>query len=333
MTEKKTAEEIYPFIYRIRLPIGGEKPGPVNVYLFKGETNTLLDTGILKTTDRLLQGIEEAGLSLSEIDRIVLTHGHVDHYGAAAGIRKRAGRDIPVFLHAEDEGMVTGDSELSHRQVNTFLKKMGSPFLQRHSMRILSFIWGRMVKHCSVTDYLCNGQFIQLGKYSARIIETPGHSKGGVCLFIEDEGILFSGDTLLPHITPNAFFMLEPGVSWPVRLSQEEFYDSISRIEGVNPLIVFPGHGAEIKNVKEVAEMYRCQYEKRDRKILDIIEKNELTVYEIARLLFPDLKGIKKQILDIYLAVSEVFTHLQVLEKKGLVRFKRDGRKAYVSLK
>ena len=72
-----------PDVYSIKLPLSGYKPGPVNVYLFKGDKITLIDTGMKQTANLLRKALEEHGIRFSDIDNIVVTHGHVDHYGAA----------------------------------------------------------------------------------------------------------------------------------------------------------------------------------------------------------------------------------------------------------
>ncbi|MBN1498458.1 MAG: MBL fold metallo-hydrolase, partial [Spirochaetes bacterium] len=81
--QRQRHEEIYPGIFRIILPLAGTKPGPVNAYLFTGKPVTLIDTGTLKSAPVLERELGAIGLTFADIDQIVLTHGHIDHYGAA----------------------------------------------------------------------------------------------------------------------------------------------------------------------------------------------------------------------------------------------------------
>jgi glyoxylase-like metal-dependent hydrolase (beta-lactamase superfamily II) len=97
-----------------------------------------------------------------------------------------------------------------------------------------------------------------------------------------------------------------------------EFYDSLRKIELLVPRIVYPAHSDPITDLPGILAMFREQFSLRQKKIRDILGGGELTVYRIARKLFPEISG-KRLPLEIYLAVSEVFTHLQVLEKDGIV--------------
>jgi glyoxylase-like metal-dependent hydrolase (beta-lactamase superfamily II) len=86
--------EIFPGVYKFVLPLFGEKPGPVNSYLFTGKNMTLIDTGTIQTVDLLEKGFEKFGFKFSDLDRIIFTHGHIDHYGGALRIIKKAGKKM-----------------------------------------------------------------------------------------------------------------------------------------------------------------------------------------------------------------------------------------------
>ena len=231
---KKRYAKIHHGIYRIIHPLAGKKPGPVNAYLFTGTTVTLLDTGTLKSFPVLQRTLGELGMTCADIDQIVLTHGHIDHYGAAKKVIAAAG--------------------------------------------------------------------------------------GSISLYIEKEGILFRGDHILGHITPNAFVMLESDFVLPRRMSQVEFYDSLRKIEELAPRIVYPAHGEPIEDEGKTIGMFREQFLLRQNSILSMLAGEESTVYDIGRKLFPDIRG-KRLPLEIFLMVSEVYTHLQVLEKEKAVEF------------
>ena len=66
MTTSPSAKEIYPDIFKIQLPFPGDKPGPINVYLFRGECITLVDTGIPRTVKFLKKALDEIGIDSSQ---------------------------------------------------------------------------------------------------------------------------------------------------------------------------------------------------------------------------------------------------------------------------
>ena len=88
------AVEIHPGIYRITLPLPGKKPGPINTYLFTGDPVTIMDTGTVMTVSLLRSEINRLGLDFSDIRNIVLTHGHIDHFGAAIIIKNESGAKV-----------------------------------------------------------------------------------------------------------------------------------------------------------------------------------------------------------------------------------------------
>jgi glyoxylase-like metal-dependent hydrolase (beta-lactamase superfamily II) len=328
--------EIHPSIYRLSLPMPGKKPGPgpVNVYLFTGKYPALLDTGTSGTAGELWSALGKMGLDTGGLRQIVFSHGHLDHCGAARALLSTLPVKPVTVAHRDDAGAIARGYDAPLKDTMRFLRAMGlSPGYRMRMMLLMSR--ARLARGgCPVTRTVSGGDILQMGDYEARVIATPGHSRGSMCLYIESEGLLFSGDTVIPHITPNPFVMLEPEGGMPVRKSQEEFHESISRLEKLKPRLVFPGHGRPMEDLEKVTALYRKHYGLRDRKILSALEKDDLSVYRIVRTLFPkSLLKKGKLIFEIYLAVSEVYTHLQVLEEQGLVAMTMRKDKLMFSLK
>ena len=314
--EYKLSREILPDVYSITLPLPGKRPGPVNVYLFKGGTVTLIDTGMVQTAGLLEKALSEHGLRFSDIDRIIATHGHPDHYGAAKKIVK-AGR-AKVAAHPEDIVAIESGMDVSRKRYKIFLKLMGVPLSVGILLRLLFIIFSQMAENCPVDIVMNDGDEIELGKYRAKIIGTPGHSKGSICVFLEKEKVLFCGDTIIEHITPNAFLMLDEKEKLPVRLSQSEFYESLVKIKNLRPSIIYSAHGKDVSDLEQIIEGYKKAFAERQEKVLSLVRAGEKNVYRIARLLFPEIGGIRLP-LEIYLSISEVYTNIQVLQRDGKV--------------
>ena len=327
----KLITEIYPNIFKIILPMPGDKPGPVNVYLFTGEDMTLLDTGTVKTFDLLRKAFAENGSILSDLDQIVISHGHIDHFGAAMKIVNESCNRVKVSAHLEDVRRIETGSDIPDEVVSDFLKLMDMPVLFQKSLKLMRSFFRSLADNCRVDMILQDNAIIRMGNYNGRVISTPGHSKGSICIYLENENILFSGDTILNHITPNAFVMLETDSKFPIRLSQREFYNSLSRVESLSPSMVCPGHGDEISDIKKVVDLYRNEFSLRQKMILSILESGDYTIYKIARKLFPEIKG-KKMPLDLYLGVSEVFTHSQILHEEKRIEWHLERGKLMIGL-
>ena len=311
-------EEIYPRIYRIILPLPGDKSGPVNTYFFTGKTVTILDTGTLKAVHILEQAINQIGYAFSDIDQIILTHGHIDHYGAARKIIEGSKSPITVVAHEGDKSLIEHGLEVPRKQFIKYYRLMGVPLIFQVSLLLIYRIFSSMAENGRIDRFISDGEKISMGDYEATVIETPGHTRGSISLYLEKEGMLFPGDHILGHITPNAFAMLEAGFDLPRRMSQIEFSDSLVRVEKISPRIVYPAHGEPIDDVGKTISMYREQFLERQKKIISILHDGEYTVYQIGRKLFPEIRG-KRLPLEIFLAVSEVYTHLQVLQKEKTV--------------
>ncbi len=316
-------QEIHPHIYRIILPLFDDKPGPVNAYLFTGESPVLVDTGTRKTAGMLERALGELGLSFSHIRMVVLTHGHIDHYGAARKIVEGSGGNALVAAHKEDRSLIERGLEVPRARFIRYFRLMGVPNVFQFSLIFIRAVFSSMADNCRVDKFLSDGEKIMLGDYGATVISTPGHTRGSICLYLEKEGFIFPGDHLLSHITPNAFVMLEADFDLPRRMSQVEYYDSLRRVEELSPRKAFPAHGDPIDDVPGTIAMYRDQFRQRQEGICLILGRGELTAYQIARGLFPEIGGIRLA-FEIYLMISEVYTHLQVLQREGEVKSYRN---------
>jgi glyoxylase-like metal-dependent hydrolase (beta-lactamase superfamily II) len=315
--------EIYPDIYKITLPIPVKIPGPINLYLFKGKNTTLLDTGILQTYGMLKRALGEIGMTFADIDNIIITHGHVDHYGAAMKIVKKSGGRAVIGAHEEEVTRLKDGLEVPSEIYEQFLRLVGVPILFRFMSSFIITVFNLLSDKCHVDYTIHNGDIIDLGNYQGKVICTPGHSPGLFCIFLEKERILFSADHIIAHITPNAYVILDQKSPIPVRVSQKEFYDSINTIEKLNPSVIYPSHGETVFNLNRVTEMYRQFFLMRQGLILSILDEGAMTVYQIARRLFPDIGGIKLP-LEIFLSISEVYTHLQILMIEDRVSIRND---------
>lgn len=336
MSEKKPSFiEIYPSIYQLSLPFvsSGKGPGPVHVYLFAEDPVTLIDTGTTMTVPVFRSALAELGFSVADIRQIIITHGHLDHYGGTHLLINELENKPVVAAHRDAANLIEGREGVHDNTKFAFLTLMGFPLKYRFAMYALDRKAQQNFNNCHVSLLFNDGDTIQCGGYKADILWTPGHSKGSICIYLRDHDILFSGDTVLPHITPNAIVMLEKGKALPVRKSQAEFYDSIARLEELNPGTIFPGHGETIKDIKPVTDNYRRQYRAREKRLLESIKNGERTVYQMALHVF-NLKKRKRrgQAFETFLAMSEVYTHLQVLEEQGIVKISKRWGKLRVRL-
>ena len=162
---------------------------------------TLIDPG--DDAARVEKLVEQSGCALRYI---LLTHGHFDHTSAVRPLLERY-PDVPVYIHEKDS--VTGrGGELLFTRVD-----------EQHQR------------------YYKEGDMLPLGGLSLRVMETPGHSEGSVCLLLDREHVIFAGDTLFRCSCGRCDF---PGGSYPKMLV------SLGRLAALeSDWRVLPGHDRE----------------------------------------------------------------------------------------
>ncbi|MBU4560796.1 MBL fold metallo-hydrolase [bacterium] len=141
---------------------------------------------------------------------IINTHGHMDHIGANAKIKERTGAEI--LIHEEDRNL------------------LGSP------VKNLAIFWGKMTKSPPADRFLKDGEIIPLGNLKIKVIHTPGHTRGSICLLVDDR--LFTGDTLLRNSIGRADL---PGAS--SRMLIQSIRERLLSLG--DEIKIYPGHEEE----------------------------------------------------------------------------------------
>jgi glyoxylase-like metal-dependent hydrolase (beta-lactamase superfamily II) len=144
-----------------------------NIYLLTGSQNVLIDAGTGLAAAHTIGSIREI-LGERSLDSVLLTHCHFDHIGGVPAIVSAFGCKVYAG-HIDAVPIRSGDTSFT-----------------------LSGLTGISVRPIDVID-LHGGDIIDIGEHRLRVIETPGHTSGGVCFFDEISSSLFSGDTVFPY--------------------------------------------------------------------------------------------------------------------------------------
>lgn len=179
-----------------------------NCYLVTDEESgesVLIDPGAMS---------QELEIALGEhkIKYILLTHGHYDHILGVAQAKKLTGATV---LISDEDAPCLYDDDLS---------RAGLHFPQPQ-------------EHLKADRTLSDGDIITIGKKEIRVMSTPGHTPGCVCYIFDNDGLIFSGDTL---------FQLTIGRTDFKGGSMAQMMNSLSKLAGIEgEYAVFPGHGPE----------------------------------------------------------------------------------------
>jgi glyoxylase-like metal-dependent hydrolase (beta-lactamase superfamily II) len=179
--------EIIPGIHVIRGKFAGEF-GFIASYLIVSEGEALvIDPGTAGDPgDNVVKALKDFGLNQkSDLVGIVCTHGHPDHAGGAGRLRKSTG--APILIHS-------GDAELLRNPSSFLNERLLMDRAQRLSMKFDKGPLRVNYRGIEPNSFLSNGQQIQVGKLSLRVIHTGGHSAGHCVFYESTEKMLFSGD-------------------------------------------------------------------------------------------------------------------------------------------
>ncbi len=294
--------------------------GDVNVYIIKREPLTLIDAGPLteKAMAIIADSLSTLGHQIQDIEQIILTHGHVDHFGLVRRLKKESG--AKVYINPKDNSNVTEFPEEQKRKNREGLSKSGVPLIIMENT--VNFIrdYGEPVE---VDGYLLNNDVLRFNNIVFKVIHTPGHSPGSICLFEETKGILISGDTILQEITTNAI-----SIAKEERGELATYLKTLKMLTELPVNIVLPGHGDNFSNHKLVVKNYMKQYLKRKQKVLRSISVHPKNAYQIMIDIFGQLMG-----MNVFLGMSEVLGHLDILINEGHVTSHEDENQIIYKIK
>jgi glyoxylase-like metal-dependent hydrolase (beta-lactamase superfamily II) len=301
--------EIAADVFELRLPIPFED-GLVNVFLFAdGDEADLLDCGM--NSEESVDSIRSAlaHLGAKRLRRLVVTHIHPDHYGAAGVFAGEGLADL--YIHRLEVPLVNPRYvELEHLvgEVRKYLLVNGVPpdeaELLSNSQRALSDV----VKTAEPSVQLDGAELLDMGRRRLRVEWTPGHSPGHICLYDQKEKLLFAGDHMLPELSPN--IGLHPQ-STPDPL--HEYLEGLRRLAAYQPARILPAHGRPFTDAPGRVAVLVSHHKKRLERILEIVSAGRRSGWQVAL----DLWGPRDNLYEKRLALQEGLAHLQALAVEG----------------
>jgi glyoxylase-like metal-dependent hydrolase (beta-lactamase superfamily II) len=289
-----------------------------NLYAVGKGPITLIDTGLKTpgTLEYIQSELAKAGLGFEDLQRIIITHGHMDHFGLAASIREAVGRPIECFVHRQDKWQISSENfgkELWSKEAEDLTAMAGMPQEEMDKVRRRFSSFRELGDPLDRVSTMRDGDEFVGDGYKLKVIHTPGHTPGSCCLYESRNKVLLSGDTIIKHITPNPLVVIKRDrLSDPTYRSLKVFLNSIEKLRSLDARFVFPGHGEYIEDLPGIISTYEAHHRERTELVWKALNKKARPLYQMIGDLFPFVpEG------EALLAVSEILVHLEMLIDEG----------------
>jgi glyoxylase-like metal-dependent hydrolase (beta-lactamase superfamily II) len=321
-------EEILRNIYRIEVPLPRNPLRLLNSYLIRGEKSSLLiDTGFRQPECReaLFSALDELGVDRETLD-VFGTHIHSDHIGLAA---EAVGKNRSIYLGSGDFHWSTNaENDRYWALMDEVFPREGFP--REGIAELVDKIPARNFgPPLDLPQYTITkeGDSFDLGGHHFEVVEAPGHTPGMVCLWLPQEGVMFTADHILFDITPNI-------TMWPnMEDALGSYLDSLRRFRTFPVKRALPGHrhGGDYRaRIDELLTHHEHRVAETER----IVQAGTgQTCYEIAGQMTWKITAknwAEFPVIQKWFAVGEALSHLDYLRLRGrITREERNGLHYY----
>ena len=286
----------------------------VNCYLLRGSAGwTLLDTGLNTAAARSQwkTALNSLKIAPDEIEKIVLTHMHPDHFGMAGWWQRQATAPMPLFLPEREQG-----------QMRVFYRRQNTPLYHQWMLdcgmdeesvdnieKALFSTRDSTQPHPLEQSFLRANTTVRLGARAFQTIHAPGHSDGQMIFYDAADRLMLCGDHVLMRITPNIG-------SWPHTEPDPlgRYLSSLNELAALDVRLALPGHKWLIGDWRGRIGELIAHHEQRLEHTQAAIESGARTVLEVAAQLF-DLERLTPH--EWRFALAETLAHLNYLLERG----------------
>jgi glyoxylase-like metal-dependent hydrolase (beta-lactamase superfamily II) len=293
--------------------------GRVNCYLIEDDPLTLVDAGPNSGTSLtvLEAALAEHGRRIEDLERIVLTHQHIDHIGLAQILAERSGAEVCALdALAPWLARYGTQMEVDDQFAESIMLRNGIPKEIVIALRAVTASfrgWGSAV---TVTRPLAAGDELRFAGRSWRVHHRPGHSPSDTIFHDEATGELLGGDHLIKHISSNPLISrpLDAGGDAERPRALITYLASMRATREMDLSIVYSGHGEPVTDHRTLIDERIAGHERRVRKIAGILADGPKTGFEIAQQMWGNVA-----VTQAYLTLSEVLGHVDLLLERGEV--------------
>lgn len=269
----------------------------------------------------LNDGLASIGYGIRDVEAVLVTHYHADHLGLAGRVREASGAWIA--LHALDAAHVVreqGAVEGLTDRLRDHLESHGSPAAE--ARRVVDLVQIGLITDSPAPDVLLeDGESVKIPGLELQVVWTPGHTPGHSCYYRPDQRLLFSGDHVLPRITPQiAVYSQTTGD--PLA----DFLRSLERLEKFDVDEVLPAHEYRFRGLDHRLEVMARHHAERLVELYGAVRADPgATGWDLAARLTWSRPWESFDPFSRRFALGETIAHLTLLENRGEVRSGSDG--------
>lgn len=318
LTASPAIEAVGEHIHRLELPLPLDGLDIVNCYVIIGNDEvTLVDPGWSSSAGEhaLVAGLRALGADRADVRRTLVTHAHPDHFTLAAKWQQEAG--IPLHLGSLEKPSVLALNQATSRfpRQATLLELAGAPALAARIRDLELLDYERDMAWAPADVWLEDQQIIDCGGVSIRAHSVPGHTRGHVVYEDLATGALFTGDHVLPRVTPAIGLELEPEPS-PLA----NYLTSLQVLLDRPDAAMLPAHGPVSPSVHERSRELLEHHHHRFVAVRTEVSKGPRTAYDVATAMRWTRREQPLSNLDPVhqmTAIVETMYHLDVLASRG----------------
>lgn len=268
----------------------------------------LIDTGSGSESSNadLEAGLAAAGVRLADLTHILLTHGHIDHYGGLAYLRERT--EASIGVHELDLGTITTHEArlaILSRKLEAFLAQAGLP-TERRSELLTMYRFTKALYHSVSVDFTYEAHEMRIGPFE--LLHVPGHCPGHVVFKLED--VIFCGDLVLEHVTPHQ----SPEELTPF-MGVRHYLDSLSVFErwASGASLILNGHDDPITHLPARIASVRSHLSHRIDQTLEALSEPR-TLVQVTEQVYGAMNGY-----NALLVIEKIGAYVEYLVQRGLV--------------
>jgi glyoxylase-like metal-dependent hydrolase (beta-lactamase superfamily II) len=308
-------------VHRLRVPTPFAI-GDVNAFLLEGDPLTLVDNG--PSTGRALlaleRGLAELGYAVGDLELLLITHQHGDHLGLTEVLVDRSGASVACLgalapYVADFEAAVGRDDDLAAE----LMLAHGVDAAAVRTVRDFTKVIRGFGASFPVDVPLADGDLVEAGGRSLRVLHRPGHSASDTVFVDEERNVALGGDHLLPGVSSNAQIAhpldRAAGVTAATRpRALHAYMRSLRATEALDLDAVLPGHGETLDDPSALIRKRFAFHEERATHLLGLLGDEPRTAHELATEIWGEVAVVQG-----YLTTCEVLGHLELLAERGLV--------------